>query len=277
MRKQNGFTLIELLVVIAIIAILAAILFPVFAQAREAARKTQCLSNSKQIGLSAMMYANDYDETLVPAGTRWYTAGTAGAVVKGDCISPGSGTSSWVSYVRQLQPYTKNTGIFTCPDLSSQPCWGYEINTDSSDDDYAGAPSPPGAFLPKYNGTMTCTLVTMASVVAPAECVLIHDSADENLEDLYTSAIYAAGGSGSPDTESWETMNSWVQAIKGGAIAGDAAFAGKFPAGPSRHSGPALNLVYCDGHAKSSRLGSLDQDKLCIQNQKYLSSPLWPE
>ncbi|MFS8808670.1 DUF1559 domain-containing protein, partial [Synechococcus sp. R6-10] len=62
MRTRHGFTLIELLVVIAIIAILAAILFPVFAQAREKARQTTCLSNGKQIGLATMMYVNDYDE-----------------------------------------------------------------------------------------------------------------------------------------------------------------------------------------------------------------------
>ncbi|UCH34100.1 MAG: prepilin-type N-terminal cleavage/methylation domain-containing protein, partial [Armatimonadota bacterium] len=67
MRKNRGFTLIELLVVIAIIAILAAILFPVFARAREAARKATCLSNLKQIALAAIMYAQDYDEVLPAA------------------------------------------------------------------------------------------------------------------------------------------------------------------------------------------------------------------
>src|SRR5690349_4121179 len=66
-RIEKGFTLIELLVVIAIIAILAAILFPVFAQAREKARQTTCLSNTKQMGLGLMMYAQDYDETMTPA------------------------------------------------------------------------------------------------------------------------------------------------------------------------------------------------------------------
>ena len=65
-RTQQGFTLIELLVVIAIIAILAAILFPVFAQAREAARTVSCLSNNKQIGTAQVMYVQDYDETIVP-------------------------------------------------------------------------------------------------------------------------------------------------------------------------------------------------------------------
>jgi prepilin-type N-terminal cleavage/methylation domain-containing protein len=66
MRQRGGFTLIELLVVIAIIAILAAILFPVFAQAREKARQTTCVSNLKQIGTAFMMYVQDYDETYPP-------------------------------------------------------------------------------------------------------------------------------------------------------------------------------------------------------------------
>ncbi len=73
--KHRGFTLIELLVVIAIIAILAAILFPVFARAREKARQTSCLSNVKQLGLGFLMYAQDYDERLLPmsnSGGRWY-------------------------------------------------------------------------------------------------------------------------------------------------------------------------------------------------------------
>src|SRR5436189_380395 len=68
MRSKSGFTLIELLVVIAIIAILAAILFPVFAQARESARSTSCLSNLRQIGTSIRMYSQDYDENF-PMGT----------------------------------------------------------------------------------------------------------------------------------------------------------------------------------------------------------------
>src|SRR5579872_3193597 len=63
-RLKSGFTLIEMLVVIAIIAILTAILFPVFAQAREAARKTSCLSNMKQVGLATLLYVQDYDETF---------------------------------------------------------------------------------------------------------------------------------------------------------------------------------------------------------------------
>jgi prepilin-type N-terminal cleavage/methylation domain-containing protein/prepilin-type processing-associated H-X9-DG protein len=89
--SKHAFTLIELLVVIAIIAILAAILFPVFAQARESARRTACLSNTKQIGLSMMMYVQDYDETVAPlfSSTDW-----------------------WVPYF----PYIKSYAVLICPD-----------------------------------------------------------------------------------------------------------------------------------------------------------------
>src|ERR1700722_10670394 len=74
--RPRAFTLIELLVVIAIIAILAAILFPVFAQAREAARATACLSNSRQLGTGELMYSQDYDETILPWETAQDSQGT---------------------------------------------------------------------------------------------------------------------------------------------------------------------------------------------------------
>jgi prepilin-type N-terminal cleavage/methylation domain-containing protein/prepilin-type processing-associated H-X9-DG protein len=89
-----GFTLIELLVVIAIIAILAAILFPVFARARESARATTCISNLKQLGLACHMYASDYDEFF-------------------PCDNHAS--NPHIRLVRQLDPYVKNRGIFYCP------------------------------------------------------------------------------------------------------------------------------------------------------------------
>jgi prepilin-type N-terminal cleavage/methylation domain-containing protein len=95
---RSGFTLIELLVVIAIIAILAAILFPVFAQAREKARQTACLSNSKQLGLALTMYTQDYDE--VTPNQYWDHSGCT----EWDC------TPAW-----QLAPYTKNTQVWICP------------------------------------------------------------------------------------------------------------------------------------------------------------------
>lgn len=102
-RKKNGFTLIELLVVIAIIAILAAILFPVFAQAREQARKISCVSNLKQMGIGLLMYAQDYDEQLVP----WHS----GDVSVGNRDSQGFD----LSWDRLIQPYVKNNFVSGCP------------------------------------------------------------------------------------------------------------------------------------------------------------------
>lgn len=101
-RHQRGFTLIELLVVIAIIAILAAILFPVFAKAREKARQASCLSNIRQIGVGVMMYLDDYNECFVSCDSsyRWYMP---------------------------MYPYVKNTQVFKCPSLSNE---GGTANTD---------------------------------------------------------------------------------------------------------------------------------------------------
>ncbi|MFQ6098960.1 MAG: DUF1559 domain-containing protein, partial [Armatimonadota bacterium] len=104
MGSRNGFTLIELLVVIAIIAILAAILFPVFAKAREKARQTSCMSNLKQIALAARAYSSDYDERTAPWGCREY-AGYA------DTIPSNRDESPW----SRLYPYMKSIQIMACP------------------------------------------------------------------------------------------------------------------------------------------------------------------
>lgn len=94
-RNRSAFTLIELLVVIAIIAILAAILFPVFAQAREKARGITCISNAKQIGTAIMMYAQDYDEAVIP----WFVRTT---------IARNEWRDDLISWTQNLQPYIKN-------------------------------------------------------------------------------------------------------------------------------------------------------------------------
>lgn len=116
MRRNKGFTLIELLVVIAIIAILAAILFPVFAKAREKARQASCLSNMKQIGNAIMMYVQDYDETfplewLGVDGPTFYNTGNL--VRFGD-------SDPYGNYQPLVYPYVKNFKVFMCPDSK----WG---------------------------------------------------------------------------------------------------------------------------------------------------------
>ena len=107
-RSFRGFTLIELLVVIAIIAILAAILFPVFAKAREKARQASCSSNLKQLALGALMYAQDYDELLMPF--YYYNAPRH---------------MKWT--VNFLQPYVKNMNVVECPSTKERSYgWNYK-------------------------------------------------------------------------------------------------------------------------------------------------------
>lgn len=100
MKRSHGFTLIELLVVIAIIAILAAILFPVFARAREKARQTQCASNEKQLGIAILQYIQDYDETLPHASIGTYFPGAAHT------------QATWRTFI---YPYVKSTQVYYCP------------------------------------------------------------------------------------------------------------------------------------------------------------------
>ncbi len=141
MRK--GFTLIELLVVIAIIAILAAILFPVFARAREKARQASCLNNVKQLALSISMYAQDYDDKLVPS--RGKTA-----------------SGAWCVWTVYTEPYRKNDAILTCPTGLGKYAWGkcdYGLNRDT--------------FTEVSYGAAACGL---SEVQYPAETVAVADS-----------------------------------------------------------------------------------------------------
>ena len=117
-RTRRGFTLIELLVVIAIIAILAAILFPVFARAREKARQASCSSNLKQIALGTLMYVQDYDEKFMPP---------VNCPTVGGCFVQGCG-SGGTAGPDLLGPYIKNTQIWQCPSNSEGWWTGYGWN-----------------------------------------------------------------------------------------------------------------------------------------------------
>src|SRR4051794_12671042 len=138
--RRGAFTLIELLVVIAIIAVLAAILFPVFAQAREKARQVSCLSNVKQLGLAFSMYSQDYDEKN-PNGVNWFFPGGNG----------------WAG---QTYPYVKNTKIFLCPsDVGgSKSHSSYAYNSNNT--------APTGASVDGYS---------IASYSAPTATVLLFE------------------------------------------------------------------------------------------------------
>ena len=136
--RRKGFTLIELLVVIAIIAILAAILFPVFAKAREKARQASCLSNEKQIGLALMQYTQDYDGSFPFSLLRQGDSTTYIEVNPATCpetpakyfqVSDGNPSKHYMSWMDAIYPYTKNIKIFTCPSAPSEnkklPSYGY--------------------------------------------------------------------------------------------------------------------------------------------------------
>jgi len=165
-KVQRGFTLIELLVVIAIISILAAILFPVFARARENARRASCLSNLKQLALGVMMYSQDYDETLPSLGSS--------SDHQPDPVVPGNtefnyqpdygGPFYYHTWASAIYPYVKNTQVFLCPSNSKK---FYGVN-------YG---------FPAYatNGTSAVTYLAasqkLAKFTRPAESLLISEKA----------------------------------------------------------------------------------------------------
>lgn len=121
--SKRAFTLIELLVVIAIIAILAAMLFPVFARARESARRTSCTANLRQQGQAFAMYVQDYDERFPTCNFSDTTTGFPPAVHK-------DGSGNPIYQVDLLQPYVKNRGIFFCPTMRGQPGRAQNYPTD---------------------------------------------------------------------------------------------------------------------------------------------------
>jgi prepilin-type N-terminal cleavage/methylation domain-containing protein/prepilin-type processing-associated H-X9-DG protein len=159
-NKRSGFTLVELLVVIAIIAILAAILFPVFGRARAKARQASCQSNLKQIGLAMMQYSQDYDERTVPLlyvvlpkYNYWW-----GSFTTGDTAYDMNGGL--------LNPYMKNGQILDCPDAANVP---------------VGATAQPLAYGMNFMTLGTGNMgISLASVSRPAETVAFADGARAN-------------------------------------------------------------------------------------------------
>jgi len=165
---RRGFTLIELLVVIAIIAILAAILFPVFARAREKARQSSCLNNVKQISLAFQMYTQDYDETL-PGYTHYQWPGMT---VSG----PYTGlTMSYMYWMDVLYPYVLNKQVFVCPSVAADATttWGgYGWNVYIG---YCIGWQDRITQGPMYTG------VKLATVRSPANTAFMSDSPASNI------------------------------------------------------------------------------------------------
>ncbi len=216
---SNGFTLIELLVVIAIIAILAAILFPVFAQAREKARQIACMSNTRQIGLGLGMYVQDYDETL-PFNDNGPQFANGNARCTFDVI----------------QPYLKNTDIYSCPsagndkvriflnyDNSNRPFITYAINNLYASDSAQAIFGDSG-----YGQT------SLAAFSEPAGTIFCGDSKPATSNQAYA----------------WQVVGATLNMTVDPPILGAPNNQGQFVA---RHS-KGLNFTFFDNHAKWMKL-----------------------
>jgi prepilin-type N-terminal cleavage/methylation domain-containing protein/prepilin-type processing-associated H-X9-DG protein len=234
-RAPEGFTLIELLVVIAIISILAAILFPVFARARENARRTSCLSNLKQLGLGMMQYLQDYDETFpVHYYSPIYNDSTSGRVLQTDPSMPGSvyntqvGTlfGKYISWMDVIHPYVKNVQVHRCPSLkdTTYSAYGYNDGFTNNSRYY------------RNNNSVWPTAMPMraAGVQRTAEVFLLMEY--HSLFNIYANPIDGGNWARNTDPEFYQRVSPHLD---GG------------------------NVVFADGHAKwftRSRLGSPGTD-----------------
>jgi prepilin-type N-terminal cleavage/methylation domain-containing protein/prepilin-type processing-associated H-X9-DG protein len=225
-RRQHrggvlGFTLIELLVVIAIIAILASILFPVFAQAREKARQTSCLSNMKQIGLGLMQYTQDYDETL--AGNDISVEGIGFDL---GFMQPNTGANyTRRNWARDTQPYVKNLQVLVCP--NAQP---RSLGSGGATSVYKETDVPGGGNASYLLNQITSTKA-LAVIPAPANIVYLQEYAYISRTAQCRPRRVTDPVSGyTPDyTGTYQEFNH--------------------PFYNAMHNGGG-NRLYCDGHAK---------------------------
>jgi len=281
--SKSAFTLIELLVVIAIIAILAAILFPVFAQARAKARQASCLSNEKQLAIASLMYVQDYDETFYPHRFNCKNNGAFaicpdylnGSIANSYKLANDPNSGSRLYWIFLLKPYIKNTQVFVC---TNNPV-AFTL-TSGSDHlfnapgavglDYGGQNSyghndiylsPAGAYADPNGNPAT---ISLASVPRVASTLLVTDATyygaafDPTNASGFTQVGHCVDGTdcnvelayfnnqGSQYKSYWENIGNAQWSYGGGTLAPAAAVV----AGQTRH----MNQVDCqfvDGHVKA--------------------------
>jgi prepilin-type N-terminal cleavage/methylation domain-containing protein/prepilin-type processing-associated H-X9-DG protein len=235
--KLQAFTLIELLVVVAIIAILAGILFPVFATAREKARQTSCLSNSRQIGNAIMLYVQDYDETL----PLFYDEAGSGP-------ANGNPQGYWHNL---LSPYIKNYQIFLCPSTKSELERRLDTGEGTPEERLELRHRGSGSYGWNYWYLGVYGSMSLAQVTSPSETIAVA----EIKRTRHAGALYPApnciGGTGN---YRWEAISEADRILYWDQFA-------------DRHSG-GNNLTFIDGHAKWYKKSAVEGQPEIFYSQK---------
>ena len=281
-RFRAGFTLIELLVVIAIISILAAILFPVFAQAREKARQATCASNLRQIGMGLLQYSGDNDEAMC---NHYYGPYKVGAVTQ----PPGAAETQY-KWMDAIYPYVKNEGVFNCPDQAS-------------DSDYL-QPSEVVAPVRDANPPYRGAYINQARLTAPSRnygsyCMntAYYSRATDGVPGIppvsnaNPPAYYNLALVGSPASTVWVGDSDGEFGFDGfGTKPGNNLFFYTTPEKEKWHGYPKLgnlvarhngllNVLWCDGHVKTVSLDYLTSkpSNIATTNGAVIYSPFTVE
>jgi prepilin-type N-terminal cleavage/methylation domain-containing protein len=239
-NTKSGFTLIELLVVIAIIAILASILFPVFARARENARRTSCTSNLKQIGLGIMQYVQDYDETYPPAYLLTTQTPPNGRVWA---------TGAWF-WQQIVFPYTKSEQIYVCPSSSIMESFGAPYAKNYG----ANQLLVPGEIYGVAN------TVKMASVNRVSETYMVMDFGAYDPSPSDALAIGGGAAHGWRYLPGANKVDSSIECLAGQPYTSDCTSEGRHFDG--------IGVNYADGHAKWIKVSAI-----VAEARKYQAAP----
>ncbi len=251
-RRSSGFTLIELLVVIAIIAILAAILFPVFQKVRENARRSVCASNEKQIGLGIMMYINDADERYPPVYSK---------VLAGGIIAPDGSNQYWPGLVSPYIQKANGTGaggqatladlskVFICPDSTFDPvaaasaaCGNHgNLTAYGLSDDIENWYAPHGV-------TNTYVPVTLSQVQVPANALMMVETYDTVCNGKEPGSSYSL---------SYFDTRSSVNGAVYNLVGRHGANYTKTSVTQAPDPNSTTMTTFCDGHVKALHTGDL--------------------
>jgi prepilin-type N-terminal cleavage/methylation domain-containing protein/prepilin-type processing-associated H-X9-DG protein len=262
--RRNGFTLIELLVVVAIIAILAAILFPVFARARENARRASCQSNLKQIGLGLIQYTQDYDEA-VPADVF---------------VSVQASDATHYKWMDAIYPYVKSTQIFDCPSIMGGGSRRYIRNTDlpSASASNYGSYAINSVHRNYYNGygaansnfrqpvsdfvSSTPAVRKLSSIETPATTVWVADNGEGTPNSIYSSGYITVDGGyrccGTDNQQPYYVEGTCAADYQHDCVPTLAygAFNTYNDVWAARHL-ETMNVLWCDGHVKAMKAEAL--------------------